>query len=599
MCLVGRWDDRCGVNGVRFQFAAGASPSRFVTVPASLFKVAERGLTMKHLGQWRRIWWVVGPLFLMALITASWLDDDDQAVLSRTLSLSLASAGVAIVTAIVAATALAGAALPKFLWRVVLGLWVALSVLPPYLNVSSWDAAFGKLGWLTSSQGQILQPLLSKWSAAIWVHAVGLVPPFTLLFFAAMVTKKTYEEQAKIDLSAAAVFFHMTLRRMLPLVIACVLWSVLVCSREIGVTDLYQIGTLAEQVYLGYSLGQVNSMAGKWSAEALAAAGSISMGLRATLFLLLAASSALFFWLLNDFSQGSQSSAVFPSDPLHRIPAATQQRLARGTLVVALAVLAAAPLLNLVLQLGTTIVMVDGSPKQVWTLANCYAIFVRTASEFRSAFVWSAVMALVASTVIVVTATAVCFWAATNRSVGWWMIGVTSLAASFSGPDIGSGVASFFAQSNNGFVIWLYDRTIVPAVIANIVFCWPMAIVVVGFAIYQTPWDQLESAQLDQVGFLRGTFEFGFWQNRALIGGVWMLVAAICFSELSASQMVLPPGIETVAQVTLGMLHAGVNQSTAALSLLTIGLVVALAIAGWIIGVGTLGRSRHHRPDSF
>jgi len=65
--------------------------------------------------------------------------------------------------------------------------------------------------------------------------------------------------------------------------------------------------------------------------------------------------------------------------------------------------------------------------------------------------------------------------------------------------------------------------------------------------------------------------------------GIWMLIVAICFSELSASQMVLPPGIETVPQVTLGKLHAGVNETTAALSLLTIGLVVAIAMTAWII----------------
>jgi len=121
-----------------------------------------------------------------------------------------------------------------------------------------------------------------------------------------------------------------------------------------------------------------------------------------------------------------------------------------------------------------------------------------------------------------------------------------------------------------------------------------MATLIIWFAVSQTPNDQIENASLDQVGLFHRIYEFGVVQNWPMVVGIWMLTAAICFSELSASQMVLPPGIETVAQVTLGKLHAGVNETTAALSLLTIGLVVAIALPAWII---INGRSRYQQTD--
>jgi len=59
-------------------------------------------------------------------------------------------------------------------------------------------------------------------------------------------------------------------------------------------------------------------------------------------------------------------------------------------------------------------------------------------------------------------------------------------------------------------------------------------------------------------------------------------VAAFCFAELSATQMVLPPGIDTVPRLALGMLHAGVNESTAALTIVTLLPVLVLAILAQI-----------------
>ena len=540
---------------------------------------------MNKFRQFRLGWLVAGLMFVSVIASLVLLPDNDQVVLWRTVWLAVSSAGIAIPLAVLAAVCVNQG---TFAGRVLLLVLIGLVFVPPYVNVSCWDSAFGKLGWLTSAQGQILQPLLSGWSAAIWVHAVGFVPPFALLFSFVMFTGRTFEEQAELDLQSGVIFFHITLPRLLPLMLICVFWALIVCSREIAVTDLYQIGTLAEQIYLGYSLGQVNSLATNWSAEAIAAAGTIGTRLRVVQFLIVLLISIVFFSTLTSFSKDSSSTIKEFGD--HQA-----SRLKWTNLISCLALimlLAALPLANLIFQAGNAVQIVDGQPEQTWAIANLVNAVTKAASDFQNAFLWTGLMAILSSLLIVLLSTLLCFIAKTNRKARWVLILLTAACAATSGPDIGSHLTEFFTRSQNAMVLWFYDCTIGPAVIANLIFCWPMVTLVIWFAISQTTSDQLENASLDQVGLFHRVIEFGVRQHWRTYVGIWMLAVAFCFSELSASQMVLPPGIETVAQVTLGKLHAGVNETTAALSLLTIGLVVAITLPAWII---VRRASRHQR----
>ena len=531
---------------------------------------------MKEFWRSRIGWLIAGLIFVVVVSSFLLLPDSDQIVLWRTMWLALFSAGIAIPLALLAAVCVNQG---TFAGKILLLVLIGLAFVPPYVNVSCWDSAFGKLGWLTSAQGQILQPLLSGWSAAVWVHAVGFVPPFALLLSFVMFTGRTFEEQAELDLRASVIFFYITLPRLLPLILICLLWAMIVCSREIAVTDLYQIGTLAEQIYLGYSLGQVNSLATNWSAEAIAAAGTIGARLRAVQFLIVLTISVAFFSTLTSFSNDFSSTMKSLGDSFTSC-------LKWKTLISCLALislLAALPIANLVFQAGNAIQIVNGQPEQFWAIANMVDAVCKAANDFRSAFLWTGLMAILSATLILILSTLLCYFAKTNWTAWCILILITAACAGLSGPDIGSFLTDFFTESQNAMVLWFYDCTIGPAVIANMIFCWPVVTLIIWFAISQTTSDQIENASLDQVGVFHRVIEFGVRPHWRIYFGIWMLAVAFCFSELSASQMVLPPGIETVAQVTLGKLHAGVNETTAALSLLTIGLVVAITLPAWII----------------
>ena len=83
-----------------------------------------------------------------------------------------------------------------------------------------------------------------------------------------------------------------------------------------------------------------------------------------------------------------------------------------------------------------------------------------------------------------------------------------------------------------------------------------------------------------------GWFEFlrfGLLANAAAAIGCWLISFAFCFGELSASQIVLPPGIDTIPRLMLGLLHAGVDEMTAALTIVTFGAIVLVSASGWAL----------------
>ena len=140
---------------------------------------------------------------------------------------------------------------------------------------------------------------------------------------------------------------------------------------------------------------------------------------------------------------------------------------------------------------------------------------------------------------------------------------------------------SVFTSVDWPWVTWLYDRTLVPAILASSMFCWPVVAVLVYYTIASTAVDAMESAGLEGAGFVSRIFHIAIAGNGPALLGTSLLAFAICFGELSASHMVLPPGVDTIPRLTLGLLHAGVNEMTAALTIVTTGGIILLSLSGW------------------
>lgn len=520
--------------------------------------------------------WLFGTI-LFAIILVSSFSAQDQLIAIRTIMLGLGAACVAILFGAILAWAAAGQGI---FGRLSLVVCIAGLLIPVFMYLSAWDAAFGRLGWLTGVSDNILQPMIPPWLAGIWVHGMAATPQVAILFLVAhQIGSRTFEEQALLDADSVSVFFHVKIWRYLPVVGLGLFWILLTCSREIAVTDLYQIGTLAEQIYLGYSLGQLNSVQGNWTADELAAAEGLGLGISCLVIAWAVLTAGMFFWNVSFFSQRSRESR-----PSRKTKRSFTQSI---TALLFLFVFAAVPVFNLIYRCGFFVESRDGTPVPSWSFEQVIHSISSAATRYGNEYSWSATIALVSATVLIAFAIPLAWLcrSTTSRINKWrWLsVIVVVIFAALPGPLVGSWITKVFSSISLPTVIYLYDRTIMAPVIANVIFSLPIAFLISLVVMRNVSDDSLEAAQVEGAGPLTQFWRFGFRDQWLSVFGAWLLLFAFCYGELSASQLVLPPGMDTIPRLMLGLLHAGVDDATAGLTIVSIFVVSLLTLLGTLL----------------
>ena len=512
----------------------------------------------------------------LVLVLMNFLEPNDRAIAWRTVALGAMTSLIAIPIGVSLAWVANGRGFIAALLRTFCIVGV---LLPVFAQVSAWDAAFGKLGLLTNTFGDVLKPLVSRWPAAVWVHSMVAAPQVAVLFLVAMRSgSEAWEDALRLEASSTAANLRILLWRFLPVAIAAALWTMISCAREIAVTDIYQIGTLSEQVYLGYSLGQLNAIGTAWTADQLAAAQNLGVGITLLIVAWLAASAMFAFF--------SMARSVERSESRRPARQVSSGKLANIVGVILLLIVVAVPLANLIGRVGFCVTRVDGDPVATWKAVSALEAITGVFQNFRDEFTWSFLISIVASTIVCVIAMPLA-WSARKSLSGKVILGlVFGILAAAPGPSIGLTVAKLFNSIDIKLVQYLYDRTIAAPVIANVLFCLPLAIPIFYFLATQISEDQQQHATLDGVSSWSQFVHFAFLGQLRVNLGAWFLIAAFSFAELSATQMVLPPGMDTVPRLALGMLHAGVNESTAALTLVTLLPVILFGVLAQICFAG-------------
>lgn len=515
---------------------------------------------------------VLPAVFCWALLLGVWLaffwsSPAERLLALRTFGLGFCAFGIALPLGILTAWVCMGRGLISNL--VLLGT-VASLFIPMFIHVSAWDAAFGKLGWLTSAQGQILVPLIPGWWAASWIHGIAASSQVAVIFLVGLsFGGRIFEEQALLDTSPFRVFWSVTVVRLWPLGFLAFLWVVVSCAREIAVTDLYQIGTLAEQIYLGYSLG-----GGSTASEVLGGGiGGVSYGLTLSLLAVLAAFSMVLFFAM---TQVEYESGAFRTV---RVKDSGSGRTLVGLGLIAVTFLI--PIGNVVLRACFYVRPVDGVPTQGYSIVQLFSAIRRACFDYQDEFIWSAIIALTSASMILLAATWI---SAVGRKSGWvQVLFACTLAISFAlpGPLLGMSIASVMGFLDGRWFVWLFNYTIFAPVLANFIFCWPLGALVTWFVFGKIPEDALESVRVEGAGKLTSYLSLGIRANWLPLLGCWLITFACCFGELSASQIVRPAGIDTVPRKMLGDLHAGVNELTAGITIVTVLVIVGVSVAGW------------------
>ncbi len=166
------------------------------------------------------------------------------------------------------------------------------------------------------------------------------------------------------------MFWHVTLRRALPGVGVAWVWVTLACVTEMTVTDLYQIRTLAEELYTGFALSVGDEPPfGVWTG-ALATFALAGLAMMALDYLVVAAEHVPVC-----------AAFCFPLGPW-RWPLC-------AAVCGVLWLLVGVPLGSLVFQAGLQVEQVAGSPVHQWTWAQLTELLVPLPATYRYSVLWA------------------------------------------------------------------------------------------------------------------------------------------------------------------------------------------------------------------
>ena len=499
---------------------------------------------------------IAGGAFIAAVFVATVVDDRVRELFAETLSLAVACCLLAVPTGVALASVIVRSDLP---WRRAAAVTLlVLLFIPLYLQAAAWDAGFGRQGWLSVSRGSLATPMLSGWWAAAWIHSVALVPWVVLLVGLALRYCETeFEEAALLEAGPWSVFWRVTLWRIVPAIGVASLWIALNVSTEMAVTDLYQVRTLAEQIYLEARLGDdalpwpsmllaVGLFAGGGFAVAAALAPVSGQQLNR--------GQALFLWGGYRF-------------------------LAAAVIWGGIALLVVVPLANLAVNAGIEVTPVpEGRPERSWELEKLFRVVAGSPRRFGEEIAWTLLLGGLAATFAVLVAAPLAWWACRRRLGAAAALLVSGAGLAIPAPLVGVALI-WLLNRDFDFSMWIYDRTIFAPVVAAVIRASPLAILISWYSLRSIDRDALELAAVEGAGVSTQFTSIGLGQRWTAVAASWLAAAALAMGDLSTTILVAPPGMSTVSLRVFGLLHAGVDDQVAGLCLTIVVLYFGLGLA--------------------
>jgi len=492
-----------------------------------------------------------------------------QGLLANTALLALGTLAIALPLGILFGVAIAKIEFPGR--RLLALLFAGLLFVPLYVQAAAWNGALGTGGWLTQwlAGETYASPWLASWRGAIWIHAMGALSWIALLGAASLRTvERRLEEESLLDASPLNVLTRVSLRRGAGGFWAGALWVAIICATEIAVTDLFQIRTFAEEIYTEATMGPLGALPGGLLRTDLTIgvaiiAAAVGLALLLTLPWLPAAASI-------------QVDQVWKWRPSR----GARLWIVAGVWGLAGALLAP-PLASLVWKAGIAVSQRDGAFERSWSMAKVAAMVAHSPWEHRREWGWSlliAAMAMIAATLLGVLLA----WQARKYRWGWGLAAAVAIAIAVPAPLWG--VWTIALLNHPADSIWsplttLYDRTLfAPAALQTI-----RALPIVGLWLWSqlasVPRDLLEAARSEGAGSLTQLCRVALPIRRLGVAAAAGMAFVLSVGELSASLLVLPPGVTTISVRIFQLLHYGVDDRVAALALSVFAVMAAIAMA--------------------
>jgi iron(III) transport system permease protein len=246
-----------------------------------------------------------------------------------------------------------------------------------------------------------------------------------------------------------------------------------------------------------------------------------------------------------------------------------------------LIVLTGVPLSNLLYKAGVVVVQSGEVRIRTWSAVKCAKIVVLAPWTCQRECFWSLLIGGLAATAATVAAIPLA-WAARRsrtRAVAVLSIAITCLAVP--GPLLGLAVISLLNNPRVPALIWLYDHSILAPWLVLTIRALGPAVLVMWHAMRTIPQVMLDSAAADGCGPIGQLIYVVLPQRRSAICVAWLIGLALALGDLTASNLVMPPGVQTLAIHIFNLVHYGVEDQVAGicLALLLLFGLVAAAVA--------------------
>lgn len=459
-----------------------------------------------------------------------------------------------------------------------------LLFLPLYVQLCAWDACLGKLGWFSLAYGSISEPVLAGMRGAIVVHGLAAIPWVALLVGIGLYhADRAQEEAALLVASPVQVLRRITLPQTLPFVAAAAIWAVVSTTSEMTVTNIYLMNpgerTLTEQFYMTFAL----------SANAGEASVAILPGCLA-----LATVLALAWWMVKRYSEHIQFS--WDRRPL-RWSAARGYWPLSALAWFLVAGLTAVPLGSLISKAGFVVVHSGSDRIRSWSAVKCIREVATAPGRFADEFSWTLIVAALAATLALIAGTWLAWLACRGGWRQWPALAAVVLGLAIPGPLVGVALIWLMNRdlpplipsrdgSAKSWLLVLYDETPLAPILAQAIRALPLVVLIGWHSFRSLNRDMLAAAALDGAAPWQVLWRIAIPQRRLALAGGWLAALAIAAGDLAWVHLVTPPGMDLIQRRVFGLVHSGVEEQVAAISLVVIltyaaltALVVALARA--------------------
>ena len=444
--------------------------------------------------------------------------------------------------------------------------WIAIGsqlAVPLYVFAGGWSAGFGLQGWLTASSfpfaGLAVTAGTGSLVAVSLIHALAAVPWVCLITsLGLMWIHRGQDEMARTEGGLLHLVRYLWIPKLrIWIALSCV-WCLLPVLTEMVVTNLYQVPTVAEQVYLDASRGSLSP----WTYAA------------AVLFCMLpiACLGGLVWRWSPPWRDVIVGLAHYRATTLELRQNRLLVSCCAWLVVVALVGL---PIVNLIIKAGwQPYVDADGTTQYGWALARWLTTVRESIVLFSSEFYWTSILA-VSSTATSLGISILLRALLPSKLATTLVAAGMILLIAVPGPLVGMLAIFLLNRDTPAWLGRLYDGTLAAPILAQQFRMLPLAWLLVLSIQASISRRAEEQAALDGLSWLQ-TLRFVVYPqtwSRWLVAVLLLLVISV--GELSCTILVLPPGVTTISMRLFEMLHFGMRHQDS-------GLCGVLLLLGWL-----------------